>query len=160
MIEGFFEEIFGTKLFNDLLKDGFDNTVNAEEKEDEGGHSYFHSVKDEYKDGERISHSEKEIKDGKVIKDVVDSAKLSDKSGCKCEGNVCDSNKKCEDKESEILVLTADNKRLSQDLRETKRKLMDQKLKVAELERMLKKVTKDKEYLLDKFERVKNVFDN
>lgn len=153
MIEKFFEEIFGTKLFNDLLKDEFDNTVNAEEKEDEGGHSYYHSVKDEYKDGERISHSEKEIKDGKVIKDVVDSAKLSDKSDCKCEGNVCDSNKKCEDKETGITLLREANKHLSQEL-------MEQKAKVAELERMLKKVTKDKEYLLDKFERVKNVFDN
>ena len=153
MIEKFFEEIFGTKLFNDLFKDEFDNTVNAEEKEDEGGHSYFHSVKDEYKDGEHVSHSEKEIKDGKVIKDVVDSTKLSDKSGCKCEGNVCDSNKKCEDKETGITLLREANKHLSQEL-------MEQKAKVAELERMLKKVTKDKEYLLDKFERVKNVFDN
>jgi len=55
-MKSFFDEMF------DSIFDGGEN---------EGkGHTYFYGVSDKYENGERVSHMEKEVKDGKVLKDV------------------------------------------------------------------------------------------
>ena len=103
MFEEILKEFFGTtKTFDDLFNEVFDNKVNTDEVKDENNHSYFHSVKDKYENGEHISHSEKEIKDGKVIKDVDNCLEIENKENCKCNDNACKCDKKlCEKKETE-----------------------------------------------------------
>ena len=39
-------------------------------KDNDHEHSYYHCVSDKYENGKRTSHIEKEVKDGKVLKDV------------------------------------------------------------------------------------------
>ena len=163
MFEEILKEIFGTsKTFDDLFNEVFDNKVNTDDVKDENNHSSFHSVKDKYKNGEHVSHSEKEIKDGKVIKDVnyVNySVNTDDKKHCKCNDNVCKCDSKLyEKKEIEYDALKGINKHLEQSLKSAENTLIEKDKKIAELESKLDAVTKDKEYLLNKFEQVKNVF--
>lgn len=70
-MKSFFEEVFGNS-FGWL----FDFPFNEKEANDEDMHSYFHSISEKYKDGKRVSHVEKEVKDGKVLKDVKEEPKL------------------------------------------------------------------------------------
>ena len=160
MFEEILKEFLGTtKTFDDLFNEVFDNKVNTDDVKDENNHSYFHSVKDKYKNGEHVSHSEKEIKDGKVIKDVNNSVSLEDKKNCTCNENVCKCDKKLyEKKETEYDALKGINKHLEQSLKSAENTLIEKDKKIAELESKLDAVTKDKEYLLNKFEQVKNVF--
>lgn len=171
MFEEFLKEFFETKTFDDLFNEVFDKKVNTDDVKDENNHSYFHSVKDEYKNGEHVSHSEKEIKDGKVIKDVDNSINLEDKKNCKnndkvckvvkdiTDGSVCDK-KLSTKKETEYDALKRINKHLEQSLRSAEKTLAEKDKKITELESKLAEVTLDKEYLLKKFEQVKNVFNN
>ena len=160
MFEEILKEFLGTtKTFDDLINEVFDNKVNTDDVSNEKNHSYFHSVKDKYKNGEHVSHSEKEIKDGKVIKDVNNSVSLEDKKNCTCNENVCKCDKKLyEKKETEYDALKGINKHLEQSLKSAENALIEKDKKIAELERKLAEVTQDKEYLLMKFEQVKNVF--
>lgn len=165
MFEEILKEFFGTKTFDDLFNEVFDNKVNTDNVKDDNNHSYFHSVKDEYKNGKHVSHYEKEIKDGKVIKDLgmgMDSScNIENKENCKCNDNVCKSDKKLyEKKETEYDALKSINKHLEQSLRSAENALVEKDKKIAELESKLAEVTKHKEYLLNKFEQVKNVFSN
>ena len=182
MFEEILKEFFGTtKTFDDLFNEVFDNKVNTDEVKDENNHSYFHSVKDMYENGEHISHSEKEIKDGKVIKDVDNCLEIENKKNCKCNDNACKCDKKLYEKkeiEKEELIhnlkkffsnrkdctchdydaLKGINNHLEQSLRSAEKTLVEKDKKIAELESKLAEVTKDKEYLLKKFEEVKKVF--
>lgn len=194
MFEEILKEFFGTtKTFDDLFNEVFDNKVNTNDVKDENNHSYFHSVKDKYENGEHISHSEKEIKDGKVIKDVNNCRNIENKENCKCNDNVCQCDKKlyekkeiekdciCNDydtlkgnnkqtvfekcrkalaEKDEYDTLKDINKTLEQSLRRLENTLAEKDKKNAELESKLAEVTLDKEYLLKKFEEVKNVFNN
>ena len=160
MFEEILKEFLGTtKTFDDLFNEVFENKVNTDDVKDENNHSYFHSVKDKYKNGEHVSHSEKEIKDGKVIKDVNNSVSLEDKKNCTCNENVCKCDKKLyEKKETEYDALKGINKHLEQSLKSAENALIEKDKKIAELESKLYEVTKDKNYLLNKFEEIKNAF--
>ena len=160
MFEEILKEFLGTtKTFDDLINEVFDNKVNTDDVSNEKNHSYFHSVNDKYKNGEHISHIEKEIKDGKVIKDVNNSVSLEDKKNCTCNENVCKCDKKLyEKKETEYDALKGINKHLEQSLKSAENALIEKDKKIAELESKLYEVTKDKNYLLNKFEEIKNAF--
>ena len=152
MFDEFLKEFFETKTFDDLFNEVFDKKVKSNDVKDNNNHSYFHSVKDEYKNGEHVSHSEKEIKDGKLIKDVDNSIELENKNVCKCD------KKLYEKKETDYDALKGINKHLEQSLRSAENALAEKDKKITELESKLAEVTLDKEYLLKKFEQVKNVF--
>lgn len=162
MFEEILKEFFGTtKTFDDLFNEVFDNKVNTDNVKDENNHSYFHSVKDEYKNGEHVSHSEKEIKDGKVIKDAGNSICLENKNACKCDKKLYEKKEiekdcKCSDYDK----LKDINKHLERSLRSAENALAEKDRKILELESKLAEVTLNKEYLLKKFEQVKNVFSN
>lgn len=74
MFDRIFNEIFGDVDF----KQFFEN-LGEEKEEKENGHSYYHRVEDKYDNGKHVSHVEKEIKDGEVIKDIKDIFKIEDK---------------------------------------------------------------------------------
>ena len=78
MITEIIKEIFGDDAFK-ALDERFEK-LSKEMDEKDCGHSYFHSVSDNYENGEHVSHKEKEVKDGKVIKDVGFGVGIEDKS--------------------------------------------------------------------------------
>jgi len=87
-MKSFFEEVFGNS-FGWL----FDFPFTEKETNDEDMHSYFHSISEKYKDGKRVSHVEKEVKDGKVLKDIKEEPKLqlvSDNKNVSTSVNVMD----------------------------------------------------------------------
>ena len=82
--ENLFKTLYGTESFDDFFNKVFDGLLeeaknNLEknlkeekksEKEDSENevHSYYHRVADKYDNGDHVSHVEKEVKDGKVLK--------------------------------------------------------------------------------------------
>lgn len=121
----FFDDFFGTD-FNKTFSDMLEAFKKEQEKEDENkkDSSYFHKVFDKYENGEHVEHVEKEVKDGKVIKDDgyiketnKDCISLSDQgnaSGLKyndCPIDTCDKCDKCKC-ESEIAELNETIKKL------------------------------------------------
>lgn len=78
MIAEIFKEIFGEDAFK-ALDERFEK-LSKEMDEKDCDRSYFHSVSDKYENGEHVSHKEKEVKDGKVIKDVGFGVGIEDKS--------------------------------------------------------------------------------
>lgn len=111
MFETIFNEFFGDidwEKFAEKMKD-FEEKNNVEND----GKSYFHAIEDEYEDGKHVLHKEKEVKDGKVIKDINDNC-LTVKQ---------DENKAIENQENkqfntetEIRELKAENERLLKEI--------------------------------------------
>ena len=111
MFETIFNEFFGDidwEKFAEKMKD-FEEKNNVEND----GKSYFHAIEDEYEDGKHVLHKEKEVKDGKVIKDINDNC-LTVKQ---------DENKTIENQENkqfntetEIRELKAENERLLKEI--------------------------------------------
>lgn len=101
MFEKIFEEIFGDNAFDKLFEEAFNEKTENGEVSNDKDTSYYHSIKDKYKNGKHVSHLEKEVKDGKVLKDVnktydtkIENKPCEDKE-CKCNKDICD----CEIKE-------------------------------------------------------------
>ena len=83
MIKDFFDEIFGEnfcnefgKAFKEAVEELKDETNVSKEEDDKS--CYYHKIMDEYKDGHHVCHKEKEIKDGKTLKDVDEHYKIED----------------------------------------------------------------------------------
>ena len=121
----FFDDFFGTD-FNKTFSDMLEAFKKEQEKEDENkkDSSYFHKVFDKYENGEHVEHVEKEVKDGKVIKDDgyiketnKDCISLSDQGNASCLKyndcpiDTCDNCDKCKC-ESEIAELNETIKKL------------------------------------------------
>ena len=62
MIEKIFNELFGDVDFTKAFDSFNDNDENCKD--------YYHIISDKYEDGKRVSHIEREIRDGKVLKNV------------------------------------------------------------------------------------------
>lgn len=111
MFETIFNEFFGDidwEKFAEKMKD-FEEKNNAEND----GKSYFHAIEDEYEDGKHILHKEKEVKDGKVIKDINDNC-LTVKQG---ENKAIENQENKQfNTETEIRELKAENERLLKEI--------------------------------------------
>ena len=129
-----FNEFFKTFFEEaDELMKGFDNSFEKTEKEvkkNENDKSYYHYVNNVYKNGELVEHEEKEVKDGKVLKDEKTIPQIGNE------------NNKANDVDVTKLQLLIDEK--------------DAKIK--ELENILKKYQNENNELKNKFEKVKNLF--
>lgn len=77
-MKSFFDEFFNVDGFGNMKLFDFPFDTDAKEDENDGkSHTYFHKVADKYDEsGQRISHVEKEVKDGKVLKDIKEEPKL------------------------------------------------------------------------------------
>ena len=55
-----------------------------EENEESGNttSSYYHFISDRFENGKKVSHKEKEIRDGKVLKNISQSTAIEDKAEC------------------------------------------------------------------------------
>ena len=111
MFETIFNEFFGDidwEKFAEKMKN-FEEKNNAEND----GKSYFHAIEDEYEDGKHILHKEKEVKDGKVIKDINDNC-LTVKQ---CENKAIENQENKQfNTETEIRELKAENERLLKEI--------------------------------------------
>lgn len=78
MFDRIFTEIFGDEVFNDLEKafnEKFNEFKKESEKDNKDDFSYYHSVNDKFENGKNVQHDEKEIKNGKVLKDIHENAR-------------------------------------------------------------------------------------
>lgn len=111
MFETIFNEFFGDidwEKFAEKMKN-FEEKNNAEND----GKSYFHAIEDEYEDGKHVLHKEKEVKDGKVIKDINDNC-LTVKQG---ENKAIENQENKQfNTETEIRELKAENERLFKEI--------------------------------------------
>ena len=84
MVNKLFTELFGEERdLNEMFNEFFDYIKEFEKDEDNkeiGKRSYFHKITDEYENGKKVSHTEKEVKNGNVIKDINENYKLEDKT--------------------------------------------------------------------------------
>ena len=76
MFEKIFNEIFGDIDWKEVANKMSEITENEDEKDS----SYFYKVEDKYDNGQHVSHIEKEVKDGKVIKDINRTMNIEDKN--------------------------------------------------------------------------------
>lgn len=83
MMNRLFNELFGEDVFDKMVGDFFESVKELEkneENEKDENQSYFHRVTDEYENGKKISHKEKEVKNGEVLKDINENYKIEDKT--------------------------------------------------------------------------------
>lgn len=152
MFETIFNEFFGDidwEKFAEKMKD-FEEKNNVEND----GKSYFHAIEDEYEDGKHILHKEKEVKDGKVIKDINDNC-LTVKE---------EQNKTFENEafntETEIRELKAENERLLKEIAKKNETIKCLKDYNCDKQLTIEKQNNDLERLIHKNEELTNKLNN
>lgn len=152
MFETIFNEFFGDidwEKFTEKMKD-FEEKNNAEND----GKSYFHAIEDEYEDGKHVLHKEKEVKDGKVIKDINDNC-LTVKQ---------DENKTIENEafntETEIRVLKAENECLLEEIAKKNETIKCLKDYNCDKQLTIEKQNNDLERLIHKNKELTNKLNN
>ena len=152
MFETIFNEFFGDidwEKFAEKMKD-FEEKNNVEND----GKSYFHAIEDEYEDGKHVLHKEKEVKDGKVIKDINDNC-LTVKQG---------ENKAIENEafntETEIRVLKAENECLLEEIAKKNETIKCLKDYNCDKQLTIEKQNNDLERLIHKNKELTNKLNN
>jgi hypothetical protein len=143
MLDEIYEELFGDNFIETLKKAFEDYHIDKgeDEKKDENYHSYYHRICDKYDNGKCVSHKEKEVKDGEVIKDLNETYQIEDKKDKCC----CDKSKgECNKKEE-----TFDAKFYESKLKEA-----------SDLLEKAQKTIKQQQDLIDQFQQEKNILDN
>ena len=152
MFETIFNEFFGDidwEKFAEKMKN-FEEKNNAEND----GKSYFHAIEDEYEDGKHGLHKDKEVKDGKVIKDINDNC-LTVKQ---------DENKTIENEafntETEIRVLKAENECLLEEIAKKNETIKCLKDYNCDKQLTIEKQNNDLERLIHKNKELTNKLNN
>lgn len=160
----FFDDFFGTD-FNKTLSDMLEAFKKEQEKEGENkkDSSYFHKVFDKYENGEHVEHSEKEVKDGKVIKDDgyvketnKDCISLSDQgndSGLKYNDypiDLCDNSGKCD----------AEIAELNETIKKLRLKNASLELNYNTLKEKYEKIDKEKIKWVNKYNEIHTKYQN
>jgi hypothetical protein len=132
MFNEFFKTFF--EEADELMKE-LDNSFEKIEKEakkneNDNGKSYYHYVNNTYKNGKLVEHEEKEMKDGKVLKNEKTTPQIGN-------GN---------------------NKTNDVDVAKLQLLIGEKDAKIKELENTLKKYQNENNELKNKFEKVKNLF--
>ena len=102
------------------------SSTNEDKKENE---TYFRSVYDEYENGKHVTHSDKEYKNGKCVKnECFDerreiSGKSNDTCKCGCDKKETDYAKRIKELEASVKKLTETNKQLQDTVMQYKNKL-------------------------------------
>lgn len=142
----FFNEIM--KSFNEFS--GFEEKEEEKKKEDvkeeeTPSHSYFHKVSDCFEDGKHVSHAEKEVKDGKVIKDIDEKPTASiegTKEECSCKDKEC--------------ICEKENKKLNKWLTSAENALCEKDEQISTLKNEINALKKENSSLKEKLTIVKN----
>ena len=152
MFETIFNELFGDidwEKFAEKMKD-FEEKNNAEND----GKSYFHAIEDEYEDGKHVLHKEKEVKDGKVIKDINDNCLITKQD----EDNTIEN--EAFNTEVDIRELNAENKRLLKEIENKNETIRKFKGCIRTNEMTIERQNNDLERLLNKNKELNEKLDN
>lgn len=123
----FLEEFLNVLM--DVTNEGSENRKSADADEKKENETYFRSVYDEYENGKHITHSDKEYKNGKCVKNegFDERREISDKSNdtckCECDKEETDFKKRIEELEANVKKLTETNKQLQDTVMQYKNKL-------------------------------------
>lgn len=155
MFETIFNEFFGDidwEKFAEKMKN-FEEKNNAEND----GKSYFHAIEDEYEDGKHVFHKEKEVKDGKVIKDINDNC-LTVKQG---ENKAIENQENKQfNTETEIRELKAENERLLKEIAKKNETIKCLKDYNCDKQLTIEKQNNDLERLIHKNKELTNKLNN
>lgn len=158
----FFDDFFGTD-FNKTFSDMLEAFKKEQEKEGENKEdsSYFHKVFDKYENGEHVEHEEKEVKDGKVIKDECyaketnkDCISLSDQSnvsGLKYNDDSIDPCDKCGKCDAEIAEL-------NETIRNLRLKNASLELNYNTLKEKYEKINKEKNKWVNEYNEMRDKY--
>lgn len=153
MFETIFNEFFGDidwEKFAEKMKN-FEEKNNAEND----GKSYFHAIEDEYEDGKHVLHKEKEVKDGKVIKDINDNC-LTVKQG---ENKTIENQENKQfNTETEIRELKAENERLLKEIAKKNETIKHLKDYVSKQNYDLESLIHKNKELTNKLNNIKKLF--
>lgn len=122
-----FEEFLNVLM--DAVSEVSENRKSADTDEKRENETYFRSVYDEYENGKHITHSDKEYKNGKCVKNegFDERKEFSDKPNdtCKCgyDKKETDYKKRIEELEASVKELTETNKQLQDTVMQYKNKL-------------------------------------
>ena len=156
MFETIFNEFFGDidwEKFAEKMKD-FEEKNNVEND----GKSYFHAIEDEYEDGKHILHKEKEVKDGKVIKDINDNCLTVIKQG---ENKAIENQENKQfNTETEIRELKAENERLLKEIAKKNETIKCLKDYNCDKQLTIEKQNNDLERLIHKNKELTNKLNN
>lgn len=142
MFDRIFKDIFGAEAF-EKLENAFEETMKEFEDSDEknDGFSYFHNVSDKYENGKHVSHDEKEVKNGEVLKDIHRTPEICDIKNHNCGNTACD----CKNDNYRK------NQRLEQHLKSAENALQEKDEKISKLEA-------ENNELRNKLEHIKSLF--
>ena len=142
-VEKIFREIFGGIDWDDIA----DTFKQETESDGEYDKTYYRSTFDRYDKGKHVSHKEKVVKDGKVVKDV-DEKYIEDKSCNDMKG-------KCECKENCKKDAVEEKDELIKKLNET---LSDNENLINEQNRTLLALKDENRILKEKLDKIKGIF--
>lgn len=122
-----FEELLN--VFMDVVSEASENRKSSTNEDKKENETYFRSVYDEYENGKHVTHSDKEYKNGKCVKNegFDERKEFSDKSNdtckCGCDKKETDYKKRIEELEASVKKLTETNKQLQDTVMQYKNKL-------------------------------------
>ena len=118
-----------------LFSSFVDSSLNFDDKSN--SKSYYYK-RDEYKDGEQVRHVEKEVKDGKVIKDVDTSKNIENKKEEAIKN--CEHSEDIDELKKEIKELTGANKELKEECKRLNNDKMELYNRNTDLEHSIKEL--------------------
>lgn len=154
-------------FMNDIKMDSKSECCkNKIKNDDNSNHSYYHYTSDHYENGEHVSHKEKEVKDGKVLKNINNSTnfegkkKISNNKACtnKDENKVLSNEQDVKSLEKRIHELEEKIKIISAENKMNKSYCEKYEKKIAMLEDINNKLQDEKHELEMKFASIKAMF--
>lgn len=122
-----FEELLNVLM--DVVSEASGNRKSSTNEDKKENETYFRSVYDEYENGRHVTHSDREYKNGKCVKNegFDERKEISDKSNdtckCGCDKKETDYAKRIEELEASVKKLTETNKQLQDTVMHYKNKL-------------------------------------
>ena len=122
-----FEELLNVLM--DVVSEASESRKSSTNEDKKENETYFRSVYDEYENGKHITHSDREYKNGKCVKNegFDERKEFSDKSNdtckCGCDKKETGYKKRIEGLEASVKKLTETNKQLQDTVMQYKNKL-------------------------------------
>ena len=122
-----FEELLNVLM--DVVSEASESRKSSTNEDKKENETYFRSVYDEYENGKHVTHSDKEYKNGKCVKnECFDerreiSGKSNDTCKCGCDKKEIDYEKRIEELEEQVEKLASENRNLQNTVMQYKNKL-------------------------------------
>lgn len=146
----FFKADKPTNTFTIWLQNWADQLASEENKDKE-----YRYIKEVYKDGKRVSHDEKVVVNGEVIKDTTKKIDVkSDNNNKTCDDKCC--GKKSSD--DNVNLLRSEVAILKDEIRQLTDKLTKKEKEVSILKENLNNSEALRKEILSKFERMRDIF--